>query len=174
MLRDRLARHRQLGRELGGRRRAALRERLEHEAPVRVGERREDVTRRQARARAARARGPNSGLDSRTRDARAAVDLLELELDRAAVVPAQREPALLVDLLDRAVQLLAVVPAEHAVAARPRVELDVVREPLLETVGLGQRLPDLLGSRPARTISRVTSMSNLLVAYMMGNRTVAR
>src|SRR5207302_10964680 len=41
--------------------------------------------------------------------------------------------------------LLAVVPAEDAFAALPRVELDVVGEPLLELVGIRQGLPDLVG-----------------------------
>ena len=41
--------------------------------------------------------------------------------------------------------LVAVAPAEDALAARPRVELDLRREPLLEPLGLRQRLPDLRG-----------------------------
>jgi hypothetical protein len=40
---------------------------------------------------------------------------------------------------------LAVVPPEHS--ALFEVELDVVREPLLEPFLLGQRLPDLLWRR---------------------------
>ncbi len=40
--------------------------------------------------------------------------------------------------------LLAVVPAEEARSARSRVELDVVGEPLLELIRVGQGLPDLI------------------------------
>ena len=42
------------------------------------------------------------------------------------------------------VAFLAVVPAEDPVAAGPHVELDVVGEPLLELLGVGQSLPDLV------------------------------
>src|SRR5262249_16759245 len=48
------------------------------------------------------------------------------------------------DLRDGGVAFLAVRPAEAGAAARPQVELDVVREPVLEPVGLGQRVPDLV------------------------------
>ena len=44
---------------------------------------------------------------------------------------------------DRAA-LLAVAPAEDALAAGARVELRLGREPLLEPLGLGERLPDLV------------------------------
>src|SRR6185295_8411192 len=76
--------------------------------------------------------------------ARAALDLLELDLDAALVVPREREAAFGDDLLDDRVALLAVVPAEDAVAAGLQVELDVVREPLLELLGIRQRFPNLL------------------------------
>jgi len=45
----------------------------------------------------------------------------------------------------RRTTFLAVGPAEDAVTARARIELDVVRKPLLELLGIGQGLPDLLG-----------------------------
>src|SRR6185503_16716328 len=44
----------------------------------------------------------------------------------------------------RRVTLLAVRPAEARAAAGPEVELHVVREPVLEPLGLGEGLPDLL------------------------------
>src|SRR4249920_99874 len=50
-----------------------------------------------------------------------------------------------VDLLDARASLLAVPPTEDAAAARPRLELDLGGEPVLEPLGLGQRLPDLGG-----------------------------
>ena len=40
--------------------------------------------------------------------------------------------------------LLAVAPAEDPLAAGPGVELDLGREPLLEPLRVGQRLPDLI------------------------------
>ena len=69
---------------------------------------------------------------------------------------------------DRGAALLAVVPAEDAVAALARVELDVVREPLLELLGIRQRLPDLVGRRRRSTISRVDLHDRLQSAQPVG------
>src|SRR5581483_10920502 len=60
-------------------------------------------------------------------------DGLERELDLATVVlPAKRQKPPGVDGLDDGGSLLAVVPPEDAAPAGDRLELDVVREPLLE------------------------------------------
>ena len=48
------------------------------------------------------------------------------------------------DLLDERVPLLAVLPAEDAFTAGFGVQLDLVGEPLLEAVRIGQRTPDLV------------------------------
>ena len=78
----------------------------------------------------------------------------ELELDRALVVPAQDEPLELLDRLDDRSAHLAVVPLERRLAARHRVQLDVVGEPLLEPLRLGQRLPGLLSPEEERSPAR--------------------
>ena len=67
--------------------------------------------------------------------------------DAVVVQPAQDEPPLLLDLLDDRLAGLAVVPAERRVASRRRVELDLVREPLLQLGGIGERGPYLVGRR---------------------------
>ena len=72
--------------------------------------------------------------------------------------------------------LLAVVPAEDTLAALPRVELDVVREPLLQLVGIRQRLPDLVRGDGKHDLSghfHDSSYRNREVAYTRRNRTVA-
>src|SRR5207248_156045 len=76
--------------------------------------------------------------------ARALLDLLECQLDGAVVVPVEDEPLARSSLDHGRVPLLAVVPAEDTLAALPRVELDVVRKPLLELVGIRQRFPHLV------------------------------
>src|SRR5258705_3219398 len=73
------------------------------------------------------------------------LDLLECELDLALVVPVEQQPFARLDDEHGRASLLAVGPAKDAVTARAHIELDVVREPLLELVGIGQGLPDLLG-----------------------------
>ena len=78
-------------------------------------------------------------------DARAALDLVELEDDLALVVPVEHEPLPWRRLSHDGAAFVAVVPAEDALAARVRVELHVVREPLLEPFRVGQRLPHLVG-----------------------------
>ena len=93
--------------------------------------------------------------------ARAALDLLELEDDLALVVPVEDEALAGLRLAHDRAALLAVLPAEDALAARLRVELDLGREPLLEPLRLGQRLPDLVRARRG-TRSRARSASTLL------------
>ena len=135
-----------------GGRRAARGERLEHEAPAGVGERLEDRVYAIAHAASAcssSAVATRGRLATTTRVPRRRP---RAELTRRRPPSAARAP-LLVDLLDRRVPLLAVPPAEDAAAARPRVELDLVREPVPEPLGLGQRLPDLLRVT-GKTISR--------------------
>ena len=70
---------------------------------------------------------------------------LELDRDAPAVVPVEDEPLRLLELAHDRAPLVAVAPAEDALAAGARVELDLRREPLLEPLRLGQRLPDLVG-----------------------------
>ena len=60
------------------------------------------------------------------------------------VVPRELEALLRLDALDDRAALVAVSPAEAAGAAGARVELDLVREPLGDAVGLRQRRPHLL------------------------------
>ena len=50
---------------------------------------------------------------------------------------------------------VAVVPAEDTRPARPDVELDVVREPLRELAGVGERLPCLRPVHSNRSVERV-------------------
>jgi ATP-dependent Clp protease protease subunit len=75
-------------------------------------------------------------------EARAAFDFLQLEHDLPVVLPVEHEPLARLDLTDDRAPLVAVAPAEHTLAAGPRVEFDLAREPLLEPLRLGQRLPD--------------------------------
>src|SRR5262249_54998626 len=72
--------------------------------------------------------------------------VVERELDLALLVPLEREPLLGLHLRDGCRARLAVPPAERRPAARPPVELDVVREPLLELPWVGERGPDLLAA----------------------------
>src|SRR5215470_8822239 len=66
------------------------------------------------------------------------------ELDLALVVPREGETLRGSDGGDGRVALFAVRPAEARRAARPEVDLDLVREPVLEALGLGQGVPQLL------------------------------
>src|SRR3954464_6950086 len=75
---------------------------------------------------------------------RSLLDLLERELDGALVVPVEHEPLARRRLDDRRTPLVAVGPAKDALAPPARVELDVVREPLLELLGVRQCLPHLV------------------------------
>ena len=144
---------------------------------MRVGERLEDRVYATAhacqRAQLERRRPLRRRLDDD--EARPLGHRLEREDDLAAVVlPAQRRAAPLGSTSSHArAPLLAVPPAEDAARRRARLELDLGREPVLEPLRLGQRLPDL-GRRRGKTISRSTSISHLLaqplVACTMGNR----
>src|SRR5262245_16739795 len=69
--------------------------------------------------------------------------VVERELDLALVVPLKREATLWLDLGDRGVAFLAVCPAEARTAARAQVQVDLVGEPVLEPLGLGEGLPDV-------------------------------
>src|SRR6266566_280855 len=108
--------------------------------------------------------------------ARASVDFLELEHHLAVVIPVEHESLLRLRLADDRPPLVPVAPAEDSFAARLGVELDLGREPLLEPLRLGQRLPHLGGRRRKDDLaldlhgfsSRLTR--NLVVAYKMRNR----
>ena len=174
LLRDRLPRDRQLGRELGRGRRAARRDRLDERAAPGVAERGEDAVYAAASAVHAKARSSNAGANCGERlddvHARPVDDRLELDRDAAAVVPVEDEPLRLLELAHDGVPLVAVAPAEDALAAGPRVELDLRREPLLEPLRLGQRLPDLVGrlrhdDLPLDLHRSISHLRNLLVAY---------
>jgi hypothetical protein len=78
---------------------------------------------------------------------RAALDLLELEHDLSVVLPVEHKALFRLDLAYDGPSLVAVAPAEDADASRPRIELDLGRKPLLEPLGVCQRLPDLGGRR---------------------------
>ena len=80
-------------------------------------------------------------------DPRPALGRLEAEVDDAVVVEPQDDARAFLDGFDHSLAHLAVVPAEHASAARGRVELDLVREPLLQLRLVRQRRPDLVGRR---------------------------
>jgi hypothetical protein len=70
-------------------------------------------------------------------------DLLEGELHFALIVPVEHQPLPGLRHEDLRAALFAVVPAEDAVAAFTWIELDVVREPLLQLLGLGEGSPHL-------------------------------
>ena len=91
--------------------------------------------------------------------------VLELDRDTAAVVPVEDEPLRLLQLSDDCVSLVAVAPPEDALATGTRVELDLLRKPLLEPVGIDQRLPDLVGLLRYDDLSYDFHLRNLLVAY---------
>src|SRR2546422_1618029 len=54
----------------------------------------------------------------------------------------------------------AVVPAEDPLAALPWIELDLVREPLLQLLRVGQGLPDLVG--PDRSEEHTSELQSRL------------
>ena len=173
VLRDGLARHGQIGRELRRRRRAPRGEGLDDEAPARVGERLEDgvyraghsavLVRRGAAACEAGARAchtlwrnaeacsssevDHEGDSSRTRTR---VPLSAGSRRRSTTPSSSNRRTMrdaFLDGLDDGLAHLAVVPAEHAAPTGCRVELDLVREPLLQLRLVRQRRPDLVGRR---------------------------
>ena len=168
MLRHRLSRYRQLVGELGRRRLPTLGEPLDEEPAARVGERAEDGL--YAIAHAAHASSssaiPHSGAVSRTRT-RVPFGSSSSESSTVPVSSKRKHEALsLVGDLDDGVPLLAVVPAKHPYTARRRVELDVVREPLAET--LRRRSAPARPRRADRENDLTqTSICNLRVAYSM-------
>ena len=75
---------------------------------------------------------------------RAGLGPLELDGDAPTVVPVENEPLCLLELADDRAPLVSVPPTEDPLASWARLELDLRREPLLEPLGLRQRLPDLV------------------------------
>ena len=146
MLRHRLPRHGQLVCELGRRGLTALGEPLDEKSPVRIGERAED--RLYAIAHAAHASSssaiPHSGAVSRTRTRVPFGSSSSVSSTVPVSSHRSDEQLPLVGDLDDSVPLLAVLPAKDALAPGRRIELDVVREPLAEALGVGQRLPGLV------------------------------
>ena len=150
------------------------RQRLDDEAAARVGQRGEDRVYRIAHAdegakleRSRPARAP-----PRAPDERAAVDGHDAEVDDAVVVEPQDDPRALLDGLDDGLARLAVVPAKHAAATGRRVELDVVREPLLQLRLVRQRLPHVLGVRLQLDLTHDLH-EQPPGCVLLGNRTVA-
>ena len=155
MLRDRLPGDGQLGRELGRRGGAARGERLDDEAPARVGERREDERLRD-RARGQRLqperRAPLGDVSRTCTRVPPSTSSSRSSTTPSSSQRSTRRSSGSTASTDGA-PLLAVVPAEHAAATRSRVELDVVREPLLEPLLVGQRRPDVLARRRQHDLS---------------------
>ena len=91
-------------------------------------------------------RGPTTGARLRSTTTRRVPPTAGVErpLD-ARVAPREHQPALGLDLLDRAPALLAVLEGDVDVAALLGLELDLVGQPALELVGVGDQLPGALG-----------------------------
>ena len=99
-------------------------------------------------------RSRTRGVDSRTRRRVPSSTSSSVNSTSPSSSQSSSEPLARLDDEHGRAPLLAVVPAEDAVAALARVELDVVRKPLLELLGIGQGLPDLLGRRGEDDLAR--------------------
>src|SRR5437879_3616526 len=83
----------------------------------------------------------HAGADSRRREHE--LHLRRRLADLFVGPPGESEPPSLVDVVDPRAAPLPVGPGETAGTARPRVELDLRLEPLLEQLGTGERVPDV-------------------------------
>ena len=153
VLRHRLPAHRQLAGHLGRGRRAVVGEVAEQVAAARVGERGEDAVERIAHPAQAQRERRGLQVERRRPGGRrlddgepGAVGVVgQRELDLALVLPGEGQALARLDAGDGGPALLAVVPAEAGPAAGAELELDVVREPVGEPLGVGERL-----ARPPR------------------------